>query len=79
MQYLSRFNAVWYYKPRPSIGKPNALSRQEDHAEGIEDDNKGIIVITLDEIRMTILITDEGDSLKKKIFNTTCLLSEVDV
>ena len=76
VQYLSRFNAVWCYKPRPSMGKPDVLSRQEDHTEGIEDDNKGVIVITLDNIRMTILIMDEGNSL---IFNATCLLSEADV
>ena len=38
-----------------------------------------IIVITPDKIRMTILITDEGDSLKQQIFNATCLLSEADV
>ena len=50
-----------------------------DHAKGIEDDNKGVIVITLDKIRMTILITDEGDIIKQKIFNTTCLLSEGDI
>ena len=61
------------------MGKPNALSRQEDHVEEIEDDNKGVIVITPDRIRMTILITDEGDSLKQKNFNTTCLLSEADL
>ena len=48
--------------------KPNALSRWKDHAEGIEDDNKGVVVITPDKIRMTILITDEGDSLKQKNF-----------
>ena len=60
------------------MGKPNALSRQEDHAEGIEDDNKGVVVITPDKIRMTILIMDEGDSLKQKNFNATCLLSEAD-
>ena len=59
--------------------KPDALSRREDHTEGIEDDNKGVVVITLDKIRTTILITDEGDSLKQKIFNATCLLSEADV
>ena len=61
------------------MGKPDALSRQEDHAEGIEDDNKGVIVITLDKIRMTILVMDEGDSLKQKNFNSTCLLSEADI
>ena len=41
--------------------KPDTLSRREDHAVGIEDDNKGIIVITLDKIRTTILIADDGD------------------
>ena len=59
--------------------KPDALSRREDHAMGIEDDNKGIIVITLDKIRTTILIADDGDILKQKIFNTTCLLNEADI
>ena len=61
------------------MGKPDTLSRQEDHAEGIEDDNKGVVVITPDKIRMTILIMDEGDSLKQKVFNTTSLLSEADI
>ena len=41
--------------------------------------NKEVIVITPDKIRMTILIMDEGDSLEKKIFNATCLLSEADI
>ena len=61
------------------MGKSDALSRWEDHTEGIEDDNKGVVVITPDKIRMTILLTDEGDSLKQKIFNATCLLSEADI
>ena len=61
------------------MGKPDALSRWEDHAEGIEDDNKGVVVITPDKIRMSILIMDEGDSLKQKKFNATCLLLEADV
>ena len=61
------------------MGKPNTLSRREDHVEGIEDDNKGVIVITPDKIRTTILITDEGDLLKQKNFNATCLLSEADL
>ena len=61
------------------MGKHDALSRWEDHTEGIEDNNKGVVVITLDKIRTTILITDEGNSLKKKIFNATCLLSEADI
>ena len=59
--------------------KPNALSRREDHTVGIEDDNKGIVVITPDKIRTTILIADDGDILKQKIFNTTCLPNEADI
>ena len=47
--------------------------------EGIEDDNKGVVVITPDKIRTTILIMGKGDSLKQKNFNTTCLLLEADV
>ena len=56
--------------------KPDALSRREDHTVGIEDDNKGIVVITPDKIRTTMLITDDGDILKHKIFNATCLLKQ---
>ena len=64
--YLSRFNMLWFYKPGHTMTKPDALSRREDHTMGIEDDNKGIIVITLDKIRTTILIADDGDILKQK-------------
>ena len=35
--------------------------------------------ITLDKIRTTILIMDDGDMLKQKIFNTMCLLNEADI
>ena len=77
--YLSWFNMLWFYKPGHSMTKPDALSRREDHAVGIEDDNKGIVVITLDKIRTTILIADDGDSLKQIRFNATCLLNEADI
>ena len=61
------------------MGKPGALFRWEDHTNEIEDDNKGIIVITPDKIRMTILIADDGDIIKQQIFNAICLLSEGDI
>ena len=77
--YLSQFNMLWFYKPGHTMTKPDALSRREDHTMGIEDDNKGIFVIILDKMRTTILIADDGDILKQKIFNTTCLLNEVDI
>ena len=62
--YLSRFNMLWFYKPGHTMTKPDALSSREDHAVGIEDDNKGIVVITPDKIRTTILIADDRDILK---------------
>ena len=46
---------------------------------GIEDDNKGIVVITPDKIRTTILIADDGDLLKQRLFNAMCLLNEADI
>ena len=61
------------------VSSHNTLSRREDHAVGIEDDNKGIVVITPDKIRATTLIMDDGDTLKQKIFNATCLLNEADI
>ena len=54
-QYLSRLNVVWCYKPRSSMGKSNALSRWEDHTEGIEDDNKGVISNDLCKIQVSLL------------------------
>ena len=54
--YLSQFNMLWFYKPSHTMMKPDALSRREDHTVGIEDDNKGIIVITPDKIRMLCLV-----------------------
>ena len=77
--YLSQFNMLWFYKPGHTITKLDALSRREDHAEGIENDNKGIVVITLDKIRTTILIADDRNIIKQKIFNATCLLNEADI
>ena len=77
--YLSQFNMLWFYKPGHTITKLNALSRREDHAEGIENDNKGIVVITLDKIRTTILIADDRNIIKQKIFNAMCLLKEADI
>ena len=55
--------------------KPDALSRREDHTVGIEDDNKGIVVITLDKIRTTTLIADDGDILKQKKYSTPCVMA----
>ena len=61
------------------MAKPDALSRREHHTVGIEDDNKGIVVLTPDKIRTTILTVDDGNILKHKIFDTMCLLNETDI
>ena len=61
------------------MGKPNALSRHEDHMIGIEDDNKGVLVILPEHVRQNkVLICNEGDKIYKKIKATSKLLeSEV--
>ena len=47
--------------------KANALSRCEDYMIGIEDDNKGVLVIPLEHVRQNkVLICDEGDKIHKK-------------
>ena len=66
-QYLSRFNLKWLYKAGVTMGKADALSRHEDHMIGIEDDNKGVLVIPLEHIRQNkVLICNEGDKIYKK-------------
>ena len=66
-QYLSRFNLKWLYKAGMTMGKANALSRCEDHMIGIEDDNKGVLVISLEHVRQNkVLICDEGNKIHKK-------------
>ena len=66
-QYLSRFNLKWLHKAGVTMGKANAISRREDHMIGIEDDNKGVLVIPLEHVRQNkVLICDEGDKIHKK-------------
>jgi hypothetical protein len=44
-QYLSRFDYLLINKPGTLMGKADALSRREDHAVGIEKDNKETVFI----------------------------------
>ena len=54
------------------MAKANALSQQEDHTIGMEDDNKGITVISPDKIGVLMVhIMDEGDYLIKCIKDAT--------
>jgi len=43
--YLSRFDFKMVHKPGPTMGKADALSRRADHKEGIEHDNKDIVLL----------------------------------
>ena len=62
------------------MGKANALWRHEDHMIGIEDDNKGVLVIPLEHVRQNkVLICDEGDKIHKKIKEATLKLLELEV
>ena len=60
--------------------KADALSRREDHMIGIEEDNKGVLVILPEHIRQNqVLICDEGDKIHKKIKEVTSKLLESEV
>jgi len=43
--HLSRFNFNLVYKPGPTIGKADVLSRHTDHKEGIEHDNENVVLL----------------------------------
>ena len=49
-QYLSRFSFLWSHKAGSIMGKADALSRHEDHAVGIANDNKGVTVISPNQV-----------------------------
>ena len=52
--------------------KADVLLRREDHMIGIEDNNKGVLVIPLEPVRQNqVLICDEGDKIHKKIKEVT--------
>ena len=55
------------------MGKADALSHREDHAVGVADDNKGVTVISPDQIRT---ITPD---LKSLIFDALVTRTETEV
>ena len=57
------------------MGKADALSRHEDHAVGVADDNKGVTVISPDHVRSLPII----DDIKKKIFDALVTWTETEV
>ena len=74
-QYLSQFSFLWSHKAGSTMGKADALSRREDHAVGVADDNKGVTVIFPNQVRSLPII----DNIKKKIFDTLVTRTETEV
>ena len=73
-QYLSCFSFKWTHKARSTMGKVDVLSCREDHAVGVADDNKGVIVISPDQIR-----TSSIPDLKLLIFDTLVTQTKTEV
>ena len=65
--YLSRFDYELVRKPGTSMGKADALSRREDHAVGVENDNKAMTVIPAERIRANEVTRVHG--LEEKILD----------
>ena len=79
-QYLSRFNFKWVHKAGAQMGKPDALSHREDHAVGIQDDNKMVLVIPPEQIASTtLLIAIDADDIRNCIRDAMVRIQESDV
>ena len=79
-QYLSRFNFKWIHKAGAQMGMPDALSRREDHAIGIQDNNKMVLIIPPEQIASTTLhIATDTDDIRNCIRNATGWVQESDV
>ena len=62
------------------MGKPDALSRQEDHAVGIQDDNKMVLIIPPEQIASTTLyIATNADDIRNRIQDATVRIRESDI
>ena len=62
------------------MGKPDALSRREDHAVGIQDDNKMVHVIPPEKIASTTLhIATNADNIRNRIRDATVRIRESNV
>ena len=54
------------------MGKPDVLSRRKDHAVGIQDDNKMVLVIPPEQIASTTLhIATDADDIRNRIRDAT--------
>ena len=57
-QYLSHFSFLWSHKAGSTMGKADALSRHEDHAVSVANDNKGVMVISPSQVHSLPVIDD---------------------
>ena len=73
-QYLSHFSFKWTHKAGSTMGKANTLSCREDHTVGVADDNKGVMVISLEQI-----CTSSTTDLKTMIFDALATWAETEV
>jgi len=53
--YLSRFDFNLVHKPGPTMGKADTLSRCTNHKEGIEHDNKNIVLLKSEFFKVRVL------------------------
>ena len=74
-QYLSQFSFLWSHKVGSTMGKADALSRRKDHTVGVTDDNKGVMVISPNQVHSLPII----DDIKKKIFDALVTRTETEV
>ena len=79
-QYLSWFNFKWVHKAGAQMGKPDPLSCREDHAVGIQDNNKMVLIIPQEQITSTTLhIATDADNIRNCIRDAMVQIWELDV
>ena len=62
------------------MGKPDALSRREDHSVGIQDDNEMVLIIPPEQIASTTLqIATDADDIRNRIRDATVRIRESDI
>ena len=62
------------------MGKPDALSRREDHSVGTQDDNKMVLVIPPEQITSTTLqIATDADDIRNRIRDAMVRIQESDI
>ena len=74
-QYLSRFSFLWSHKAGSTMGKADTLSHCEDHAVSVANDNKGVTVISPNQVRSLPII----NNIQERIFDALVTRTETEV